>query len=482
VRHDYIVIGSGAGGAAAAWRLAQTGRRVLVLEKGGKLPTDGSTLDVDRVLRQAAFTSEEVWRVHDGRAVALKEYFNLGGKTKWFGGALVRFERHEFDADADHRCRAWPIGYDDLEPYYAEAEDLLSVRSVEVEPDLRRLLDGLRRYDTAWEEHPLPLGLAPRIADHDQEARRFDGGFASPGGLKSDAEVCLLDRIKRIDDVAIACRKEVVALTPADGDPRRIGAVICADGSRYEAKVVVLAAGALHSPRLIQRYLRRHGGSIVSPSVGQIGRNYKRRLSSVLLAISPQRTTDLLRKTVLLFHPACPHSSVQTIGWIDGEVLGARLPGLIPQAVSNAIGARAYGFWLSTEDGSSPENRVIDGNGASYPTLDYDAARLPEARVEHRRLRRMLQGHLLRLGHVAPVRKSPFRNTAYACGTLVTGDDPDTSAVAPDGRVHAFENLYVADGSVLPRSGRVNPALTIYAWALRVGDLLAHRAQARQGQ
>lgn len=482
MRHDYIVIGSGAGGAAVAWRLAQTGRRVLVLEKGGKLPTDGSTLDVDRVLRQAAFTSKEVWRIRDGRAVALKEYFNIGGKTKWSGAALVRFQRHEFDADHDHRCRPWPIGYDDLEPYYAEAEDLLSVRSVEVEPDLRRLLDGLRRCDAAWEEHPLPLGLAPRIADYDQEVRRFDGGFASPRGLKSDAEVCLLDRIKSMVHVAIAGDKEVVALAPADGDPRRIGAVVCADGSRYEAAIFVLAAGALHSPRLLQRYLRRNGDSIVSPSVGQIGRNYKRRLDSVLLAISPQRVTDLLRKTVLLFHPAYPHSSVQTIGWIDGEVLGARLPGLIPQAVTDAIGARAYGFWLSTEDGSSPENRVIDAEGASYPTLDHNAARLPEARVEHQRLRRMFQGHLLRLGHVAPVRKSPIQSTAYACGTLVAGDDPNTSVVGPDGRVHAFENLYVADGSVLPRSGRVNPALTIYAWALRVGDLLASRARGGQKQ
>src|SRR5919106_4239098 len=74
-----------------------------------------------------------------------------------------------------------------------------------------------------------------------------------------------------------------------------------------------------------------------------------------------------------------------------------------------------------------------------------------------------------------PSERSPIQSTAYACGTLVAGDDPNTSVVGPDGRVHAFENLYVADGSVLPRSGRVNPALTIYAWALRVGDLLASR-------
>jgi choline dehydrogenase-like flavoprotein len=477
VRYDFIIIGSGAGGAAAAWRLAQTGRRILLLEKGGRLPTDGSTLDVDRVLRQAAFTSKELWRIPNGRVVALKEYFNLGGKTKWSGAALVRFQPHEFEADFNYSCRPWPIGYDDLAPYYSKVEDLLKVRSFKIEPDLRRLLDGLRRCDAAWQEHPLPLGLAPQIADHHEEVRRFDGGFASPAGLKSDAEICLLDRIRGTRHVTIACDKEVVALAPADGDSQRIEAVICADGSRYETAIVVLAAGALHSPRLIQRYLRRNGGSTGSAPFRQIGRNYKQHLNSVLLALSPQRVTDLLRKTVLLFHPACPHSSVQTIGWMDGEILGARLPGVIPQVITNAIGARAYGFWLSTEDGSSPENQVVDASGAPYPTLNYDAARLPEAVVEHRRLRRMFQGHLLRLGHVAPVRKTPVQSTAYACGTLVAGDDPETSVVGPDGRVHAFENLYVADGSALARSGRVNPALTIYAWALRVADLLACRVQ-----
>ena len=478
VRYDYVVIGSGAGGAAAAWRLAQTGRRILVLEKGDELPTDGSTLDVDRVIRQKAFTSREPWRTPGGRTVALKEYFNLGGKTKWTGAALIRFQRHEFDADPDHRCRAWPISYDDLEPYYAEAEDLLAVRSFAVEADLRRILAGLRRHDPAWEQHSLPLGLAPQIVDHPEEMRQFDGGFASPRGLKSDAEVCLLDRLKGANHVRIASGKEVAALEPAPGDPRRIGAITCTDGSRYEAETVVLAAGALHSPRLLQRYVQRNGGASVSASFEQIGRNYKCHLNSFLLAVSPQRrVTDRLRKTVLLFHPAFPHSSVQTVGWMDGEILGARLPALVPQSVANAIAARAYGFWVSTEDGSSGDNQVIDADGEGHPTLDYDTARLPEAKGEHRGLWRLLRGQFLRLGHVAMIKQGSIQGTAYACGTLAAGDDPGTSVVAADGRVHALDNLYVADGSALPRSGRVNPALTIYAWALRVADLLSCRDQ-----
>ena len=473
MRYDYIIIGSGAGGAAAAWRLAQTGRRILILEKGGNLPTDGSTLDVDRVIRQAAFISKEPWRTPDGRTLRLKEYFNIGGKTRWSGAALVRFRPREFDADPGYRCRPWPIRYDELERYYTEAEELLGARSFDIEPDLRRILDGFRQRDLAWQQEPLPLGLAPHIFRYVDEARRFDGGFASPRFLKSDAEACLLARIEGAPHVMIARYKEVVALEPADGNPGRVGAVICADGSRYEAQTFVLAAGALHSPRLLQRYLHHRRGHSISASFEQIGRNYKCRLNSVVLAISPRCGTDLVRKTVVLFHPAVPHSSVQATGWIDGDVLGARLPCFLPQGLTNAISARAYGFWLSTEDGSSPENRVIDAHSAGNPTLDYDVARLPEARSEHRRLSRMVRRQLLRLGFVAFSKQNSIRNTAYACGTLIAGKDADSSVVAADGRLHALDNVYVADGSALPRSGRVNPALTIYAWGLRVGDLLS---------
>ena len=67
--------------------------------------------------------------------------------------------------------------------------------------------------------------------------------------------------------------------------------------------------------------------------------------------------------------------------------------------------------------------------------------------------------------------------TAHACGTLVAGTDPQQSVVDPRGRVHGLPSLYVVDGSVLPRSSRVNPSLTIYAWGLRVAQALAMELQ-----
>ena len=76
-------------------------------------------------------------------------------------------------------------------------------------------------------------------------------------------------------------------------------------------------------------------------------------------------------------------------------------------------------------------------------------------------------------GRISFTRRIGIQGTAHACGTLICGNDPGNSLVDAGGRVHGIKGLYVADGSILPRISRVNPSLTIYAWGLRVGDLIA---------
>src|SRR5215475_1646262 len=126
-RYDAIVVGSGAGGAAAAYRLVQGGMNVLLLEKGDHLPVDGSTLDIQRVVHEGRFLSREPWTDGHGRPICPEEHFNVGGKTKWYGAALLRFGEREFQADPDHQCVSWPVSLADMEPYYREAERLLGV-------------------------------------------------------------------------------------------------------------------------------------------------------------------------------------------------------------------------------------------------------------------------------------------------------------------------------------------------------------------
>ncbi len=465
--YDCIIIGSGAGGSAAAYRLAQNGRRVLLLEKGPELPRDGSTLDVDKVIRQGLFKSQELWLDQDGATFAPEEYFNLGGKTKWYGAALVRFEPHEFKADPAHQCLPWPIAYEDLAPYYQEAEALLSVHPFQPEPDLRVIADKLAHNGDGWIAQPLKLALSPDILVHPEEAAHFDA-FASVKNLKADGQSALLERVQHLSNLTILTGKAVQTFIADPARPERLIGVRTEDGGEFLVGTVLLAAGALHSPRLLQSYLESTGLAERLPCANAVGRNYKSHLLSAMLAFSATPKTDLLRKTLLLLNERLPHSSIQPLGF-DGELLSTLIPGFVPRWFARALGHRAYGFFLQTEDGSDPANRVI---ATQYPRLDYDPARLPAAVAEHRQLVRSFGRSLLKIGLPAAAKAIPLAGTAHACGSLTMGVDPRTSVVDAEGRVHGLDNLYVVDGSVLPRSSRANPSLTIYAWALRVAERL----------
>jgi choline dehydrogenase-like flavoprotein len=480
MHYDVIIIGSGAGGSAAAYHLTQTGKRVLLLEKGEPLPADGSTLDAETVLRGGAFLNDEPWLDRTGKPVVPEEHFNLGGKTKWYGAALLRFSPAEFRGDPARGFLAWPIGYEDLETYYEEAERLLGVRTFPVEPDIQCLAARLRATDARWSTQPLQLGLSADILSHPHEARHFDG-FASAKGLKSDAQLCLLERVREKRNLQVLTGKAVRTLLPAVSGPQAVAGVECEDGTRFHADVVLLAAGALHSPRLLQRYLEASGLSARLPAYRNVGRNYKSHILTAMLAFSLRRVTDVLGKTLLFTHAAFPHSSVQTLGGsLASEIVHTQAPAWFAPGLIAPFAHRALGLFLQTEDASHPDNRVVAATGSPpRPQLDYDAARGPACHAEHRALVRTLAAQLLRLGYVPVAKPIPLAGTAHACGTLTAGSDPARSVVDAEGRVHGLANVYVADGSILPRSSRVNPALTIYAWGLRVASRLAMHGVAR---
>jgi choline dehydrogenase-like flavoprotein len=479
-RFDVIIIGSGAGGAAAAHRLVEAGQRVLLLEKGEPLPRDGSTQDIARVVHAGEFLAREPWLDGAGRAVVPEEHFNVGGKTKWYGAALLRFGAHEFSANPARGLRAWPFPLAELESYYGAAERLLGVRRVAPEPGLMRVLRALRRRSPRWESSPIPMALDPRIAEHAHEARHFDG-FASAADLKHDAQLALLDPLVGMPNFSLRSGSEVAALIGDAADPTRIVGVRTADGRIFHAARVILAAGAMHSPRLLARFVSQRRLADRLPGARHIGANLKLHLLTAMVSLGVARQDDLIRKTALLTHPDYPHSSAQPLGF-DAELIATLMPPFLPRPVSRGLARRAYGFFLQTEDASLPANRVheMDVDGVPRRVFDYDERRDPAARGEHRAFARAFARALLGAGFVSFTKRIGIQGTAHVCGTLVAGNDPRDSVVDASGRVHGLSGLYVADGSVLPRVSRVNPSLTIFAWGLRVADLIADTDRRRR--
>ena len=114
--------------------------------------------------------------------------------------------------------------------------------------------------------------------------------------------------------------------------------------------------------------------------------------------------------------------------------------------------------------------------GSGTPVMDYELYRINASHREHRKIVTAWKDRLLRAGLVGVDKYMGMAGTAHALGSLVTGNDPENTVVDANGKVHGMDGLYVGDGSVLPRSSRVNPALTIFAWGLRLGNHLAIRA------
>jgi choline dehydrogenase-like flavoprotein len=227
------------------------------------------------------------------------------------------------------------------------------------------------------------------------------------------------------------------------------------------------------SPRILQDYLEQTGCEDKLPSTPIIGANFKFHINSALLAFSPFQNNDVLRKTTIFFNDRFPHSNIQCLGWLDGEILGTQLPAAVPPFVAKAMGKRVVGFFVTTEDGSSADNRIIScGGHGGLPIMDYELSRIQPSMDEHRAVLRAFEGRLLKSGLLGVSKYMGLAGTAHALGSLVTGDNPQQSVVDAQGKVHGMAGLYVGDGSILPRSSRVNPALTIYAWGLRLGDHL----------
>ena len=155
--YDVIIIGTGAGGGTLAYRLAPSGKRILLLERGGYVPREKQNWDSRAVEVENRYHIKEPWYDSDGEEFHAGTHYFVGGNTKFYGAALIRMRKQDFGQVA-HKggvSPSWPISYDELEPYYTEAEHLYQVHGL-------RGSDPTEPPASAPYLHP-PLSHEPRI-------------------------------------------------------------------------------------------------------------------------------------------------------------------------------------------------------------------------------------------------------------------------------------------------------------------------------
>jgi len=507
--HDVIIIGTGAGGGTLARKLAPSGKSILLLERGQYVPREAANWSTRAVHVEGRYQTKESWLDRDGRTLHPHTNYAVGGNTKFYGAALFRLRPEDF-GELRHRggvSPTWPVGYDEWEPYYAEAERLYHVHgtrgedpseghastpyphpAVSHEPRIQKLSDDLAKL--GYRPFHVPLGI-----QLDEKKRQASAcircatcdGHPCLVNAKSDAQTCGVDHALQHPNVTLLTGALVTKLE-TDPAGRTVAKVhVERDGARetYSASVVVLAAGAINSAALLLRSAsERHPRGLANGS-DVVGRHYMGHLNSVMLAISREPNPSVFQKTLALndfyFRGEdfdFPLGHISFVGKTDADTLSAGAPGIVPGMTLEFMARHSLDFWLTSEDLPDPENRVTLGRDGKI-VLSY----VPNNEEGHVRLQRKLKSLLKGLDcheHLIPLQlfvgqRIPLAGVAHQNGTIRFGDDARTSALDRDCKAHELDNLYVVDASFFPSSGAVNPALTIMANALRVGERLLER-------
>ncbi len=511
--YDVIIIGTGAGGGTLARKLAPSGKRILLLERGDWLPREPENWDTHDVFVNGRYISTDTWYGHDGKGFQPQVHYFVGGATKLYGAALYRFRAEDY-GEIQHQdgiSPAWPITYEAMEPYYTEAERLYEVHgnrgedptepaasapypfpALEHEPRIQQLADDLSK--TGHHPFHAPCGVRRDAAAIQTSicvrCGRCDG-YPCPLHAKADAEVFGVRPALEHANVTLMTNATALRLeTDARGGAvQRVVVDVDGDEHTFAADIFVVSCGAANTAKLLLGSASDAHPDGLANGSGQVGRNYMFHQSQAVLAISHEPNPTVFQKTLGLndyyFKSDAyefPMGNIQMVGKSSAEMYRGEKPietALAPHFSLEEIATHAVDFWLSTEDLPRSENRVtLDSDGNVH--LAYSPTNQePKARLYHQ-LKSLLSHLGMHPDHLVPrtaylKTEIPIAGVAHQSGTCRFGDDPQSSALDPNCKAHELDNLYVVDTSFMPSISAVNPALTAMANALRVGDHLVGR-------
>lgn len=506
---DALVIGSGFGGAATAHALVKAGWHVTLVERGGWVPRGP-----DNWLPQSVgglgphFATDIGWHDAGGsHGKSVGTYHCVGGPSVFYGGVSFRFREADFaplaEIDGDSGAR-WPFDYATLEPWYTAAERLIGVAGTSgidpTEPPRSapydapplppaRISERIARAARSLGHHPFPLPLAmqttPAAGRNVCVACASCDGFACAIEAKNDLATAVIRPLLaegldlRTDTAITALETDGHRITAARGVHLPTGTPVS-----LSAPAIFLATGALATPQL----LLASGLDRLNTAAAAVGRYLTRHRNEILLGLFPRRPDPdrHFHKQYgihdLYFGDPDRPDGLHRAGGLQQlptpPIALARdgLPRLL-RPLARFVD-HLTGLLVIAEDQPRHENGVRLGAGRDalgMPTLEithhYSARDLEAARLLRRHAQRILRraGAWWSYRHV-------IDTYSHALGTVRLGVDPDTAPLDADHRFRGLENLFVVDGSALPRAGGVNPSLTIAALALRAAAGVAARS------
>lgn len=527
VEWDVIVVGAGMGGGMLGQRLARAGRRVLFVEKGrSTLPGTPGTIrsampeiaepkasrskkTYYETLARAGRSNDEITDISGRRPRKFVPYIGAGpgGSSALYGMVCERFFVDDFtprqfftDPGESTVPESWPISYEQLAPWYSEAERLLGVRGdadplrpeaadvgLPTAPPFSADNQPLVNYLAGRGLHPYHL---PMACDYTDDCATCQAYLCAKGCKNDGARAGVLPAVTEYGAHLLdECR--VLRL---ESDRTRVQQVICQrrnDMLRLKAKVVVLAAGALATPVLLLNSRSGDWSRGLANGSDMVGRNLMRHVMD-WIEIWPQRGSKITAENKEIglndfyvidgqkYGTVQSASSMASLAPID---MMMNQPGLVSTALrwASPLGRPIYDRVISgglvlaavMEDLPYRDNRVLPSDrpstdGRQRLRLQYH---LHENERERRKVFLSALKEVLQPFRTLTLRTGENNGTlGHVCGTARFGTDPATSVLDAQNRAHEVDNLYVVDASFFPSSSGINPSLTVAANALRVAE------------
>jgi len=506
---DVVIIGSGFGGTMMAHKMSETGKSVIIIERGDWVKRGpenwGSMGSIDLTPNYDKSNPYRV--VKGGNKPEMGAYTAVGGPSLFYGGVSFRMRAEDFEPPADivgESGAAWPISYDDLEKYYGVAEGLLNIAGeAGVDPTEPIRSSGFPQQPAPYADisskikgaaeslglKPFHLPLAINYQDKSRSACQLCttcDTFACAISAKNDLDTMLLSKMSS-GKVKILANTIVHRL---DHDGASIGEVRCLDLTTDEevvvtGEIVVLSAGALASPHILLNSKLDE----VNPAGLSIGRYLMRHTNAIVFGIFPGTADKQKRyhKELAIMDFYLGHPDVEFEGERIGSLQQVPTPprGLVereaPKPLGKLLGVAVKlitGLLAIAEDQPQFDNYIkLDHSlpkkhKMAAPEVSHDYSERDQAAIkvliDQAKKIMKASGALSNYVH-------HIRTFSHTVGTVRMGDDPSSAPLDRNCKFRGLDNLYVVDGSFMPTSGAVNPSLTISANALRVADqILLH--------